>query len=774
MKIKFRDLISFGNLPLFWKISFMPILAVGLVIVGGFFYILPLMKQKLIEDKRSYAENVVQVAYYFVADFDKRAAAGEMSLEEAQRHALESIKRIKFDKGEGYLWINDTSRMMIMHPQNTELNGTDLSGVKDPGGKEIFVEIVNLCERSGSGFVEYQWPKPGESNPQPKISFVQLYKPWGWIIGSGVYVDDVMKTVWRIIIGIGILLIIVSIVVTTTTFIVGGGFISGPIERYAKMMRGFSDALAAGKGDLTGRLDIKSKDEIGMLAVTINNVLDSYGMMVDYLKNALDIIVVLDSDGKVLYECPSCEKIFGYESQDLNGASIFDFIHPDDTAILKESIGYILERRDPGHSMEFRFLHHDGSWRVIEAVGRFFASENSVSIIINARDITERKQAAAALRESKEKISLVLDSTFEGIYGVDLNGNCTFCNPSGIKMLGYNYENDLIGKNMHELIHRKRDFPKEGYPAHEEMVIGQNIHKDKVLLWRADGTSFQAELWAHPIFKDGCLIGDVTTFIDITDRITLEKQLLRAQKMEAVGQLAGGIAHDFNNILTALMGYCSLVQMKTKEEVTKTRIEQILGLADKAANLTKSLLTFSRKQVINPQLADLNEIVSSIGKLLRPLIGDDILLRTLLLHDELNVIIDKGQIEQVFMNLATNARDAMPHGGMLTITTEAVEIDKEFIEAQDYGEVNDYAVVSVSDTGTGIDDAVRDRIFEPFFTTKEVGKGTGLGLAMVYGIVKQHGGYINVDSKPKSGTTFKIYLPLAKSVKEESIKYCGN
>jgi len=752
----------------------MPILAVGLVIVGGLIYVLPLTKEKLLEDKRSYAENVVQVAYSFVAEFDKRVASGEMSVEEAQKQALDSIQRIRFGKGEGYIWINDTSPRMIMHPQSPELDGTDLSGIKDSDGRKLFVEMVNLCKSRGSGFVEYQWPKPDQLHPQPKISFVKLYKPWGWIIGSGVYVDDVMGTVWRIIIGIGILLVIVSIVVTTTTFIVGGGFISGPIGRYGKIMQGFSSALVAGKGDLTGRLDVRSKDEIGMLAVTINNVLDAYGMMVEYLKNALDIIVVLDKDGKVLYESPSCEKIFGYESQQLNGMCVFEFIHPDDIAVMKEFVGYIFERRDPGHFTEFRFLHHDGSWRVLEAVGRSFVSETSVSVIINARDITERKQAAAALRESKDKISLVLDSTFEGIYGIDLNGNCTFCNPSGIKMLGYRDENDLIGKNMHELIHREKEFPKEDCPLHEAMIGGQRLHKDKAMLRRADGTNFQAELWTHPIFKDGGLIGTVATFVDITDRITLEKQLLRAQKMEAVGQLAGGIAHDFNNILTALMGYCSLVQMKTKEELTKTRIGQILGLADKAANLTKSLLTFSRKQVINPHPNDLNEIVNSIGELLRPLIGEDILLRTLLWHEELTVVVDKGQIEQVFMNLATNARDAMPYGGMLTISTEVIEIDREFIESHGYGEVGGYALVSVADTGTGIEETVRERIFEPFFTTKEVGKGTGLGLAMVYGIVKQHGGYINVDSRPNGGTTFRIYLPVAKSTKEEAVKYWGN
>jgi signal transduction histidine kinase len=246
---------------------------------------------------------------------------------------------------------------------------------------------------------------------------------------------------------------------------------------------------------------------------------------------------------------------------------------------------------------------------------------------------------------------------------------------------------------------------------------------------------------------------------DITEPKRLEHQLLESQKMEAVGQLAGGVAHDFNNILTATMGYCSLIQMKTKEELTKTRAEHILALSEKAAGLTQSLLAFSRKQVINPKPTDINEIVNSTSILLRRLIGEDIELRTVLSEESVTVIVDRGQIEHVLMNLATNAKDAMPHGGTLTISTEPVELNREFIETHGYGEIGKYALLSVADTGIGIDESTRERIFEPFFTTKEVGKGTGLGLAMVYGIIKQHNGFINVHSEPDKGTIFRIYIP---------------
>ncbi|OHE60332.1 MAG: hypothetical protein A2Z47_12655 [Thermodesulfovibrio sp. RBG_19FT_COMBO_42_12] len=244
-------------------------------------------------------------------------------------------------------------------------------------------------------------------------------------------------------------------------------------------------------------------------------------------------------------------------------------------------------------------------------------------------------------------------------------------------------------------------------------------------------------------------------------------QLLQAQKMEAVGQLAGGIAHDFNNILTAIIGFGTLLKMEEKDDLSRSYISHILTSAERAANLTRALLTFSRKQIISPKLVNLNEIIRRLEKLLSRLIGEDIELSVILTDRDITVMADSSQIDQVLMNLATNAQDAMPEGGSLTIKTECVQLDYEFIKRHGFNKPGHYALLSVEDTGTGMDEKTREKIFEPFFTTKEVGKGTGLGLAMVYGIVKQHDGYINVYSEPDRGTIFKIYLPLIKSTIEE-------
>jgi nitrogen-specific signal transduction histidine kinase/CheY-like chemotaxis protein len=247
----------------------------------------------------------------------------------------------------------------------------------------------------------------------------------------------------------------------------------------------------------------------------------------------------------------------------------------------------------------------------------------------------------------------------------------------------------------------------------------------------------------------------------MTEYRKLEQQLRQSQKMEAIGQLAGGIAHDFNNILSAIVGYGGMMQMKmAPDDANRLNVEQLLSAADRAANLTHSLLAFSRKQIISPKPVNLNDIIKKVERLLLRLIGEDIELHTQTTEKVLTVWADSLQIEQVLMNLATNARDAMPAGGNLIIRTDAINLRDEFTMQESILKPGMYAQLMVTDTGSGMDEITREKIFEPFFTTKEIGKGTGLGLAMVYGIIKQHNGYILVSSQQGKGTTFRIYLPL--------------
>jgi nitrogen-specific signal transduction histidine kinase/CheY-like chemotaxis protein len=257
---------------------------------------------------------------------------------------------------------------------------------------------------------------------------------------------------------------------------------------------------------------------------------------------------------------------------------------------------------------------------------------------------------------------------------------------------------------------------------------------------------------------------------DITERKNLEEQLIQAQKMEAIGTLAGGIAHDFNNILTAIIGYGSLLRKKAEKDVKiQEYIDPILLSADRASILIRSLLAFSRKQELTFEQEDLNNIMVNLISLLLRIVEENIELKISPASRELPVIVDIGQIEQILMNLVTNARDAMPDGGIISIETSYFSAREEDRNIQPYIEAGQYALLQVSDTGMGMDKETQQRIFEPFFSTKEVGKGTGLGLAMTYGIIKQHNGYINVYSEPGKGTTFRIYLPLLQTeIKEPS------
>ncbi len=381
--------------------------------------------------------------------------------------------------------------------------------------------------------------------------------------------------------------------------------------------------------------------------------------------------------------------------------------------------------------------------------------------------IIVRSQAEDSLVESEQKLQAITDTATDAIILIDHEERVVYWNSSACSMLGYAPE-EIMGKNIMVIIpHRYRETHALAFKKFVETGQGSLLGKTyQVFAVRKDGTEIPVELAVSGIrLKDKWHAAGIIR--DISERKKLESQLMQAQKMEAVGQLSGGIAHDFNNILSAIIGYGSILLMKTNEDdPLRTNVQHLLEAADRAASLTHSLLAFSRKQILNSRPADLNEIIRRVEELLRRVIGEDIELHTVFKQNTVTVNADSGQIEQALMNLATNARDAMPHGGSLLIESEVIEVDDTFIRAHGYGEIGMYVVVSVTDTGMGMDEITRKKIFEPFFTTKEVGKGTGLGLAMVYGIIKQHLGFIDVYSELGKGSTFKIYLPLIASEHE--------
>jgi two-component system cell cycle sensor histidine kinase/response regulator CckA len=477
------------------------------------------------------------------------------------------------------------------------------------------------------------------------------------------------------------------------------------------------------------------------------------------VEKSSEILMLGNAQRKRTYVSPNITKILGYTVEEFLAGSHNDFIHPDSVRIGESARSWVLEH--PGESITFeaRNRHKNGSWRWFECTARNLLEDPNVNtMVINFKDITERKEAEAALFESETKYRTVVENSLVGFYIIQDN-LFRFANKRFCEIFGYAFEEivDILGPS--DLTH----------PEDREMVE-ENLRKRLF-----DGID-NIEYVFRALRKDGMIItlkvlgssilynerpAATGTLIDITKEKTLESQLRQAQKMEAIGTLAGGVAHDFNNILTALTGYGTLLQLKLdKGSPLQHYVDQILSASMKGAGLTRSLLAFSRKQPISLNPVNLNNIIKGTEKLLKRLLTEDIILRTLLTSDNIMIMADPTQIDQILFNMVTNARDAMPKGGSLTIETKAVILDREFATTHGFGEPGKYALLSVSDTGAGMDAAVREHIFDPFFTTKEVGKGTGLGLSTIYGIVKQHNGYVTVYSEPDMGAVFRIYFPL--------------
>ena len=377
------------------------------------------------------------------------------------------------------------------------------------------------------------------------------------------------------------------------------------------------------------------------------------------------------------------------------------------------------------------------------------------------------KTAEEELRRSSSFVSTVLEGIGEGVIMVDRNFRILSANSGYCRQLKLTRE-EVIGRTCHKLSHHS-DTPcrpeAEGGCACAVRKCFETGEEQRAIHRHLDqnGAPLYVETRAYPLMDAaGAVTSAVETLADITDRRQLESQLFHAKKMEAIGLLAGGVAHDFNNLLTAIVGYANLLHMQLPAgEDKRQHVDQILAAAERAAGITRGLLAFSRKQAMEPAPLRLSEVVRGVEAILRRIIGTDVDLRVDLAPNEFPVLADATQLDQVILNLCTNARDAMPGGGTVTIATEVVVLDRSSGKHQGTLQEGTYMLLSVADTGAGMDDATKEKIFEPFFTTKQIGKGTGLGLSIIYGIVKQHGGAIDVASEPGRGTTFHVYLPVS-------------
>ncbi|MDQ3744635.1 MAG: PAS domain S-box protein, partial [Acidobacteriota bacterium] len=473
-----------------------------------------------------------------------------------------------------------------------------------------------------------------------------------------------------------------------------------------------------------------------------------------------------------------CRAMFGLPAGTVVGSEkVLERIHPADRGRVNDAVQRALQPEGDGElHIEYRTSGSgDGVERWVESHGRaFFEGGRAARLIGTVLDITERKRAESALRNAatvserdRAQLEAVIQAVADGIMVSDMAGNFILANEAEARILGYPSPAEMK-RNISYFAEVFELYNPDGQPVpFGDWPLAKVLRGESFTDWELRGRrkdtgqewffSFSGE----PV-RDECgeQVLAVIVTRDVTGRKQLEEQFRQAQKMEAVGQLAGGVAHDFNNLLTAIMGYGDLSLRRLKEgDPLYRNVEEIRKAAERACALTRQLLAFSRKQVLQPKVLNLNSVVSDTEKMLRRLIREDVELITILRPTAGRISVDPGQLEQVVMNLVVNARDAMPEGGKLTVETAGVELDKGYAKTHFGVSPGRYAVLTVSDTGVGMDRETQKHIFEPFFTTKEVGKGTGLGLSTVYGIIKQSGGNISVYSEPGVGTTFRIYLP---------------
>lgn len=433
-------------------------------------------------------------------------------------------------------------------------------------------------------------------------------------------------------------------------------------------------------------------------------------------------------------------------------------VHPDDRErVFEEASTEFAQGTNGGH--EFRWVGKDGRIVWVRAHTIIVRGKDGEPVGVRGvvTDITEHKRSEQELIKSEERYRDLVENAHDIIYSQDLQGRYTSMNQAGAQITGYTVE-EALALNIDQTV--APEFLAKSREMLRRKLEGDDVTAYEMEIVAKDGHRITVEANTKLVFQDGVPVGVQGIARDVTERKLLEEQLRQSQKMEAIGQLAGGVAHDFNNLLTAINGYSGLALQRIDENhPLRGYLEEIKKAGDRAANLTRQLLAFGRKQILQPLPINLNDVVADMNKMLRRLIGEDIVLTATLDSELKRIKADPGQIEQVLMNLVVNARDAMPQGGNLTIETASVELDQDYADRHVGVVPGKFVMLAVSDTGTGMDEATQAKIFDPFFTTKEKGKGTGLGLSTVYGIIRQSGGSIWVYSECGHGTTFKVYLP---------------
>jgi two-component system, cell cycle sensor histidine kinase and response regulator CckA len=484
------------------------------------------------------------------------------------------------------------------------------------------------------------------------------------------------------------------------------------------------------------------------------------------IENVLDIITILNRDGTISYESPSVERVLGYKPEELIGRPVFEFIHPDDLQNVKNIFNFRVQTPGIGTTKRLRYRHKNGSWCTLEIIGSNLLDDPEIAgIVINSRDITEREQAEEKIHEQ----AALLNITQDAILVHDLEGRILFWNKGAERNYGWTAE-EATGHYTYKLLHQEQSLPPK------LMEIFKNVIENGS--WIGELNQFTKEGKEVVVESRRSLVRDnegkpksiLVVNTDITEKKKLEVQFLRTQRMESLGTLASGIAHDLNNVLAPVLMSLELLKNRLPDKESLQILKTLETNTERGASLVKKVLSFSRGLEGERGVIQLKNFVSEFEKVIRGTFPRSIEIRLDISDDLWTLSADAMQLHQVLMNLCVNARDAMNDRGTLTISARNFLADENYTRMNIDSKAGPYIVITVLDTGSGISNTIMDRIFEPFFTTKGFGKGSGLGLSTVIGIVRSHGGFVNVQSELGKGTEIKVYLPALESAETEQAK----
>ncbi len=761
-----------------WKLNIFSLVITLMFALILYVMILPLIEKKMLSEREGKLEAIVNSAISMMEYYENGIRTHKWKYEdpipqtraEARKIVLNNLQQVRYDEDE-CIFILDGSYNMIMHPLKPEFEGQNMLTVTDPNGGRPFREMVLNSVSDGKTFVRYSWlSKWSQSVYEPQTTFAVYFYPWDWVVCSSVYTQDIKESVTQITIQATIYFI-GAVIVSIFLLNIVGTFIVQPVTSLAKEVQGMTNRLE--KEELKD-LEIKSNDEIGDLAQSFNLMISELRNNMEKLKiekqrrerliaileSTSDLVSLAKSDTEITYINKAGLQMLGYSDPSQIKELKIKNIHPKETLEKIENVAIPTAHKNGIWSGETAVITSSGE---ITPVSQVIMTHKSLTGEIEfystiMRDITAEKRAEEELRNSESKYRNLIEQSNDAIYILQ-GSTFILVNQKFVDMFGYESHEilnpdfdfmNLVSPLSHDLIRRRERMYDDGItPTTQYEFLARN----------KDGKDFEVEASISKIAnRDDLIIQG--TIRDISERKRLEERVSQTQKMEAVGRLAGGVAHDFNNLLTAILGSAELAGLYCESDSKQLKyINDISDTAERAASLTKQLLAFSRKQMISPTALNLNDVLDNMKRMLSRIIGEDIQLKFEQNSELWNIRADINQVEQIIVNIMVNARDAMPNGGMITFETENVTLDENYLDRNLNESPGDYILLAISDTGIGISKEIVDHIFEPFFTTKGVEKGTGLGLATVYGIIKQNKGLIRVYSEGGRGTTFKIYLP---------------